>query len=116
VPCPTYVSMNLTDDCKCRLANLLKEFTDCFAWEYTEMPGLSWDLVEHALPIKLGFRPHKQPPRNYNLDLLGSIKEEVERVLKATFIRTCHYAEWISNIVPVENKNIGKIRVGVDFS
>jgi hypothetical protein len=27
----------------------------------------------------------------------------------------CRYAEWISNIVPVEKKNTGKIRVCVDF-
>jgi hypothetical protein len=36
-------------------------------------------------------------------------------LLKARFIRTCHYTEWISNIVPVEKKNTRKIRVCVDF-
>jgi hypothetical protein len=46
---------------------------------------------------------------------LGRIKEEVERLLKAGFILTCHYAEWISNIVHMEKMNIGKICVCVDF-
>jgi hypothetical protein len=31
------------------------------------------------------------------------------------FIRPCRYVEWVSNIVPVEKKNTGKIRVCIDF-
>jgi hypothetical protein len=109
------VNANLLDNRKHRMVELLEEFQDCFAWDYTEMPGLSRDLVEHALPIKSGFRPHKQPARNYNPELLDHIKEEVKRLLKANFIRTCRYAEWVSNIVPGEKKNTGKIWVCVDF-
>jgi hypothetical protein len=82
---------------------------------YTEMPGIGRDLVEHTLPIKKGFRPRKQPVRNYNPDLLVRIKEEVERLLEVGFIRMCRYAEWISNIVSGEKKNTGKIRACVDF-
>jgi hypothetical protein len=43
------------------------------------------------------------------------VKEEVDRLLNAGFIQPCRYAEWVSNIVPVEKKNIGKIWVCVDF-
>jgi hypothetical protein len=39
----------------------------------------------------------------------------VERLLEAGFIRPCRYAEWVSNIVPVEKKNTDKIRVCIDF-
>jgi hypothetical protein len=39
---------------KSDLIKLLKEYVDCFAWNYNEMPGLSRDLVEHCLPINLG--------------------------------------------------------------
>jgi hypothetical protein len=62
---------------------MLKEFMDCFAWDYTEMPGLSRELVEHVLPIKRGFRPFKRRTQNFNPDLLDRIKEEIERLLKA---------------------------------
>jgi hypothetical protein len=65
---------------------------------------------------KKGFRPRKQPIRNYKPDLLVRIKEEVEWLLEAEFIRTCQYAEWLSNIMLVEKKNAGKIRVCVDFN
>ena len=59
IPRPTFVNANLSDDCKADLIKLLKEYVDCFAWEYSEMPGLSRDLVEHRLPIKACFRPYK---------------------------------------------------------
>jgi len=35
--------------------------------------------------------------------------------LDAAFIRSCRYADWISNIVPVEKKDSGKLRVYIDF-
>jgi hypothetical protein len=41
------------------MIGLLKEYSDCFAWSYTKMPGLSREIVEHRLPIKSGFRPFK---------------------------------------------------------
>jgi hypothetical protein len=75
------------------MCKLLKEFSDCFAWSYDEMSGLDQELVEHRLPIKRGFRPFKQPSRNYNQGILGKIKEEDQRLLKAGFIRMCRYAE-----------------------
>jgi hypothetical protein len=43
------------------------------------------------------------------------VNEEVDRLLKAGFIQPCRYAEWVSNIVPVERKGTGKIRICVDF-
>jgi hypothetical protein len=79
------------------------------------MPGLSRDLVEHRLPIKLGFRPYKQPRRNINLDIYDRVKEEVNWLLDIKFIRPCCYADWISNIVPVEKKGTKKLHVCIDF-
>ncbi|XP_059627432.1 uncharacterized protein LOC132270260 [Cornus florida] len=79
-----------------------------------EMPGLSRKLVEHRLPIKKDFQPYKQPPRRMSSEVMLKIQEEIERLLKAVFIRTVRYVEWLSNVVPVMKKN-GKLRVCVDF-
>jgi hypothetical protein len=87
----------------------------CFAWDYTEMPELSKELVEHWLPIKAGFRPYKQGARNFKPEIVRRVKEEVDRLLQAGFIQPCRYAEWVSNIVPVEKKNTGKIQICVDI-
>ena len=64
------------------------------------MPGLSRDLVEHRLPIKAGFKPYKQSARRFNPSIYDRIKEDINRLLDAGFIRSCRYADWISNIVP----------------
>jgi hypothetical protein len=114
-PRPTYMNANLPKEQKEHVRCLIQEFIDCFAWEYTEIPDLGRDLVEHRLPIKSGFKPYKQPPRNYNPSLYTRIKEEVDMLLKAKFIQPCRYAEWVSNIVLVEKRNTGKIRICMDF-
>ena len=39
-PRPTYISAQMNPEYKQELVDLLKEFKDCFAWEYYEMPSL----------------------------------------------------------------------------
>ena len=59
IPRLTFVNKTLKSDSRNKLIGLLKEYADCFAWSYTEMSGLSRDLVEHWLLIKAGFRPYR---------------------------------------------------------
>nr|ABA98000.2 retrotransposon protein, putative, unclassified [Oryza sativa Japonica Group] len=40
----TFVNKNMRVDYKVKIIELLKEYVDCFAWEYHEMPGLSPNL------------------------------------------------------------------------
>ena len=79
VPRPIFVNANLSTEYKADLIKLLKEYVDCFAWSYSEMPGLSRDLFEHRLPMKAGFRPDKQPSRHFNPVMYDRIKEEINR-------------------------------------
>jgi hypothetical protein len=82
---PTYVNANLSAVEKEEVHALLKQFVGCFAWEYTEMLGLDRGLVEHHLPIKMGFHPHKQPARSFRPNIVDQIKENIDRLLKANF-------------------------------
>jgi hypothetical protein len=93
---------------------LLMEYSDCFVWDYTEMPGLDRSIIEHRLPLKKGFRPFQQRARQMRTEVLEEVKKEIEKMLEAGFIRPCRYAEWISSIVPVQKKD-GRWRVCVDF-
>jgi hypothetical protein len=79
------------------------------------MPGLSRELIEHQLPIKTNFRPYKQGARNFKPEIVRRVKEEVDQLLQAGFMQPCRYADWVSNIVPVEKKNTGKIWICMDF-
>jgi len=60
------------------------------------MPGLDRSIVEHRLPIKSGFQPHKQPTRRCNPNILPDIKAKIIKLIEAKFIRQYWYAEWIS--------------------
>jgi hypothetical protein len=63
------------------IIKLLKDYIDCFSWNYHEMSGLSRELVEHRIPIKSGFRPYKQPAQRFNPIIHDRVKEEVRRLL-----------------------------------
>jgi hypothetical protein len=113
-PRSTFVNKNMSLEHNDAIIKLLRNYIDCFTWNYREMPNLSRELVEHWLPIKTSFRPYKQPAQRFNPIIHDQVKEEVERLLNEGFIRPCRYAEWVSNIVPME-KNISKIWVCIDF-
>jgi hypothetical protein len=113
-PRPTFVSKKLHPSLQEPMITLLKEYADCFAWDYTEMPGLDRSIVEHRLPLKSGFCPFQQRACQMKADVLIEVKKEVEKMLEAGFIRACRYVEWISSVVPVQKKD-GRWRVCVDF-
>ncbi|KAK1683852.1 hypothetical protein QYE76_044700 [Lolium multiflorum] len=113
-PRPTFISTKLDPQLRGQMIALLKEYPDCFAWDYTEMPGLDRSIIEHRLPLKKGFRPFQQRARQMRAEILEEVKKEIEKMLAAGFIRPCRYAEWISSIVPVEKKD-GRWRVAIDF-
>jgi hypothetical protein len=47
-------------------------------------------------------------------EVFEEVKNEIEKMPEAGFIRSCRYAKWISSIVPVQKKD-GRWRVCVDF-
>ena len=63
------------------------------------MPGLDRTLVKHELRIKAGCKPFRQPPRRFLTDVQLDIKDELVRLLKAWFIRTTRYVEWLVQIL-----------------
>jgi hypothetical protein len=57
---PTFVSKKLDPSLREPMIAFLKEYSDCFVWDYTEMPGLDRSIIEHRLPLKKGFWPFQQ--------------------------------------------------------
>ena len=98
-PQVTFISGHLRQEEFARILEVLKKYKDCFAWSYTELPGLNRKLVEHRLPIKTGFKPYQQAARRMAPDIILKVKEEIERLVTANFIRPARYVEWLSNIV-----------------
>jgi hypothetical protein len=59
-PRPTFISKKLDQSLQEPMIAILKEYSDCFAWDYTKMSGLDRRIVEHRLPLKNGFQPFQQ--------------------------------------------------------
>jgi hypothetical protein len=78
------MNKTLETDPRDEMIGLLKEYSNCFSWNYTEMLGLSQEIVEHRLPIKFGFRPFKQKARTFRPDLLPRIKDKISLDLADT--------------------------------
>ena len=57
------ISAKLAEEEKEALLDLLREYRDCFADKYEDMPGLSPDLVCHRLPTYPDRRPVRQDGR-----------------------------------------------------
>lgn len=72
---------------------MLREYEDCFASDYHEMSGLDQSIVEHRLPLYEACKPHKQPPWRFSAEVQLEIKNEIERLLYAGFIRSARYVE-----------------------
>uniref|UniRef100_A0A2N9HHX2 Uncharacterized protein n=1 Tax=Fagus sylvatica TaxID=28930 RepID=A0A2N9HHX2_FAGSY len=71
-------------------------------------------LREFHENLRLNASPSKQALRRMKPEVILKIKEEVEKQLKAGFLSTVTYSDWVANIVPVPKKD-GKVRMCVDY-
>lgn len=55
------------------------------------MPGVNREVAEHRLLIKEGYKPVIQPPRRMSPEVIRMVKEEIEKMVKANFIRPARY-------------------------
>ena len=90
------------------------EFSDTFAWSYNELKGIPREMVEHRIPLIPGAKPIRQKERRMNPQLQLVVKAELERLLKAGFIKPVEITDWVSPMILVKKKN-GKLRVCVVY-
>ncbi|KAK1265292.1 hypothetical protein QJS04_geneDACA014993 [Acorus gramineus] len=69
------------------------------------MPGLDLSLVEHRLILEPNVKPIKQKLRCLNPKAALKIKDKVDKLHQAKFIRVVLYPKWVANIVPVSKKD-----------
>jgi hypothetical protein len=79
------------------------------------MPGVSRELVTHALNVDPKARPVKQPLRRFDEPRRKSIAAELYRLENAGFIREIKTSTWVSNPVIIPKKNTDVRRVCVDY-
>ena len=62
-----------------KLIDLLREYSDVFAWSYQDMPGLDTDIMVHRLPLREECTSVKQKLKRVKPEMLLKIKEEVKK-------------------------------------
>lgn len=87
---------------------LFHEFRDVFAWSYEEMPGIDLITIEHEIKMFLDVKTVWQWLQPAHPKKFGSIKAKVEKLFHAGFIYHIPLTDWVSNIVPVIDKQ-GKL-------
>ena len=78
------------------------------------MPGIDPSIIVHEIKTYPDANPIRQKLWQVHPKKAVSIKEEVEKLLRAGFIYPVPLTEWVSNIVHV-NKKQRTIRVCIDF-
>ena len=71
------------------------------------MPGVPREVIEHRLSLQPEKKPVKQKLRCFAPDRKEAIQLEIDKLLKAGFIREVDHPEWLANLVMVR-KNNGK--------
>jgi hypothetical protein len=57
------------------------------------MSGIPREVIEHKLDIDPSYKPVKQKERRYTPERQETIRQEVNKLLKARFIRTVDYLD-----------------------
>nr|AAX94963.1 retrotransposon protein, putative, Ty3-gypsy sub-class [Oryza sativa Japonica Group]ABA92674.1 retrotransposon protein, putative, Ty3-gypsy subclass [Oryza sativa Japonica Group] len=97
------------------LITFLRDNADVFAWQPSNMPGVPKEVIEHKLMVRPDAKPVKQKLQRFAPDRKQAIREELDKLLKAGFIREVLHPEWLANPVMVRKAN-GKWRMCVDFT
>ena len=79
------------------------------------MPGIPWDVTEHALCLIPGSKPAKQHLRCFDDERQRAIGEEIAKLLATRFIREVFHSDWLTNPVLVKKKT-RKWRMCVDYT
>ena len=79
------------------------------------MPRIDISISCHKLSIDKGVKPVQQKKRNHGAERQKAIKEEVNKLLQAGFIREVQHTTWLANVVMVK-KSSGAWRMCVDYT
>jgi len=104
---PKFVNLSseLTADEKSKYCSVLKEFSDVFAWKYSDLKTYDPDIIQHKIPLEKDTIPFKKKLRPISPLLLPVIEREIKKLLDAKIIVPLRYSKWIANLVIVRKKN-----------
>lgn len=111
----TRIGVSMEKKMKQNLVQFLKKSLDVFVWSHGDMPGIDSSVITYRLNMYPSSKPVRQKKRVFAPERDNAIKEEVQKLTTAKFIREVYYPDWLANVVMVKRAN-GKWRMCVDFT
>ncbi|XP_050217513.1 uncharacterized protein LOC126668351 [Mercurialis annua] len=90
----------------------IKQYVEEFTNKPEDIGGVDPKIISHKLNVDAKC---KQKKRTFSLEKQIAIRDEVEKLLKAGFIRKVDYPEWLANVVLIKKSN-GRWRLCIDFT
>ena len=75
------------------LVDFLRRNMEVFAWSHEDMPGISPEEIVHVLNMDPNMKPVKQKRRKFTPERVEAIAVEVEKLMRAQFIRDVYYPD-----------------------
>ena len=101
----TRIGTSMKERVKQDLIQFLRKSIDVFAWSHEDMPGIDPSVITHRLNVHLSSKPIRQKKRVFAPERDNAIKEEVQKLTTAQFIREVYYPNWLANMVIVKKVN-----------
>ena len=101
----TKVEADLEEKIKKDLVQFLKKNIVVFAWSHEDMPGIDPSVITHCLNVCPSSKPMRQKKRVFAPERDNTIKDVVQKLIVAKFIRAVHYSDWLANVVMVKKAN-----------
>ena len=111
----TKIGVDLEGKIKEDLIQFLKKNIDVFAWSHEGMPDIDPSVITHRLNVCPSFKPIRQKKRVFAPERDNAVKDEVQKLMVAKFIREVYYPNWLANVV-MDKKANGKWRMCVNFT
>ena len=89
----TKIGADLEEKIKKDLIYFLRENIDVFAWSHEDMLGIDPSVITHHLNIYHSSKPVRQKKKVFALERDDAIKEEVQKLTLAKFIREVYYPD-----------------------
>ena len=101
----TRIGADLEGEIKKGLICFLRKNIDVFTWSHENMPGINPSVITHRLNVHPSSKPVQQKKRVFAPERDNAIKEEVQKLILAKFIREIYYPDWLANVVMVKKSN-----------
>ena len=89
----TRIGTSMGEKMKLELVGFFKRSTDAFAWSHKDMPEIDPSVITHRLNVYPFSKPVHQKKMVFASERDNAIKEEVQKLTTAQFIREVYYLE-----------------------